>query len=328
MQFQFPPPNITTLRGTRQKMLHSDFLNALMWTDEYDFDNFVEIWVRNGEMPLFYKLINNFLLILKYDNEEDKQLFNEYIAEILEYGSKFGFTKIIIIEQLLKQIEIQYTTMQLFPVASKSISNETMLYHGCDFLRYPNFSTLQVNSLFEVPIFMSTSLIFDVACGFAGNSKTIIRIIVKASDLNKLKYAFFGNTLDLQSDKSYKENEILLNLYTKLKFKSVTKDVSLTFKVSQPNGRTLNKDGIFTIIDMEFVGNSSKTPEEVMKSLYKQSQFFITSVSGKNKKKYKKYKKSHIKHLSAKIKQSRKIYKKKVLTPGKFTKHYRNKIIN
>ena len=310
MQFQFPKANITTFRGTRLKMLHSDFQNALMWTDEYDWDNFVEIWERDGKMPLFYKLINIFLLILKYDNEEDKQLFNEYIAEILEYGSQFGFTKIIIIEQLLKQIETQYATMQLFPVASKAISNETILYHGGNFFRYLNFSTLQVNSIFEVPIFMSTSLIYDVACRFAGNSKIIMRILVKVEYLNKLKYSFFGNTLDLQTDKLYNENEILLNLYTKLKFKSVTKDVYLTYKVPQLNSPPLNKDGLFTIIDMEFVGNSSKTPEEVMNSLYKQSKRFITSSSGKNKKKYKKYKKSHIKHLSAKFKQSRKVYKK------------------
>jgi len=38
-------------------------------------------------MPLFYKLVNRFLLTLKYDNEEDKQLFNSYIGEILEHGA-------------------------------------------------------------------------------------------------------------------------------------------------------------------------------------------------------------------------------------------------
>ena len=305
MQFQFPKANITTLRGTRQKMASSDFNNVLRWSDEYDWDDFVEIWNRDGKMPLFYKLITRFLLILKYDNEEDKQLFNEYIREILENGAQFGFTRTIIIEQLLEQIVSLYETIQLFPVASKAITKDIFLYHGGDFFRYQNFLTLPVNTLFEVPIFMSTSLLYDIACRFASTSKIIVRIIVKAENLSKLKYSFFGNTLDLQAITSYKEHEILLNLYTKLKFKSVTKDVYLTYKELQINDSLLTRDGLFTIIDMEFVGNSSKTPQEVMDSLHKQSKLLLTSALGKKKKKSKKS------HIAAKFKQSNKLYKKK-----------------
>lgn len=305
MQFQFPKANITTLRGTRQKMASYDFNNVLRWSDEYDWDDFVEIWYRDGNMPLFYKLITRFLLILKYDNEKDKQLFNEYIREILEHGAQFGFTRIIIIEQLLEQIVSLYETIQLFPVASKTISKDIFLYHGGDFFRYQNFLTLPVNTLFEVPIFMSTSLLYDIACRFAGTSKIIMRIIVKAENLSKLKYSFFGNTLDLQSITSYKEHEILLNLYTKLKFKSVTNDVYLNYKELQLNDSLLTKDGFFTIIDMEFVGNSSKTPQEVMVSLDKQYKRLLTSALGKKKKKSKKS------YIAAKSKQSKKVYKKK-----------------
>jgi hypothetical protein len=317
MQFQFPKANITTLRGTRQKMSSSDFDSVYRWTGEYDWDYFVEIWNYDGKMPLFYKLINIFLETLKYDNEEDKLLFNEYIREILENGAQFGFTRIIIIEQLLEQIVSLYETMQLFPVVSKTISKDIFLYHGGDFFRYQNFLTLPVNTLFEVPIFMSTSLLYDIACRFAGSSKVIVRIIVKAEYLSKFKYAFFGNTLDLQSNTSYKEHEILLNLYTKLKFKSVSKDVYLTYKELQINDSLLTRDGLFTIIDMEFVGNSSKTPQEVMDSLHKQSKRLLTSALGKKKKK------SHIKHVAAKFKQSNKLYKKKSYYTRKKVKPFR-----
>jgi hypothetical protein len=308
MQVQFPKANITTLRGTRQKMSSSDFDSVYRWTYEYEWEDLVEFWNNNGKMPLFYKLVNRFLLTLKYDNEEDKQLFNSYIGEILEHGAQFGFTRINIIEQLLEQIVSQYATMQLFPIALKSISKDIFLYHGGNFFRYHNFLTLPVNTLFEVPIFMSTSLMRDVACRFAGTSNIIVRILVKMEYLSKFKYSFFGNTLDLETSTSYKESEILLNLYTKLKFKSVSEDVYLTFEVPlrQPNGyiAMVPKDGVFTIIDMEFVGNSSKTPEQVMASLYKQSRRLLTSSSGK---KYKNYKHSkHLKHL----KQSKKSYKK------------------
>ena len=35
MQVQFPKANITTLRGTRQKMSSSDFDSVYTWTYEY-----------------------------------------------------------------------------------------------------------------------------------------------------------------------------------------------------------------------------------------------------------------------------------------------------
>jgi hypothetical protein len=315
MQAQFPKTSITTLRGTRQKMASSDFDSVYKWTYEYDLEesdddatsnDFVDIWNSDGKMPIFYKLVNRFLLTLKYDNEEDKRLFNSYVKEILKHGAQFGFTRIIIIEQLLEQVASQYATMQLFPVASKAISNDIFLYHGGNFLKYHNFLTLPVNTLFEVPIFMSTSLLYDIACRFAGTSKIIVRIVVKVESLSKFKYSFFGNTLDLQTNTSYAEHEILLNLYTKLKFKSVTTNVYLTYKELQINGSLLTRDGFFTIIDMEFVGNSSKTPQEVMDSLRKQSKRLLASSSGKKKKK------SHIKHVAVKFKQSNKLYKKKI----------------
>jgi len=312
MQFQFPKANITTLRGTRQKMASSDFDSVYRWTYEYEWEDIVEDWNEDGKMPLFFKLVNNFLLILKYDSPKNKQLFNSYVREILKRGSQFGFTRINIIEQLLEQIVSQYATMQLFPLASKVISNNIILYHGSNSKRYQSIInellTLQVNDIFELPIFMSTSIIQDVACRFT-DLNIIIRILVKVEYLSKFKYSFFGNTLDLQSTTAQRESEILLNLYTKLKFKSITTNVHLTYEepLRQPNGyiAMVPNDGVFTIIDMEFVGNSSKTPEEVMDFLHKQSKRLLTSSSGKKKKK------SHIKHVAAKFKQSNKLYKKK-----------------
>ena len=319
---KFPQAVITTTRSTRQQMFHKDFEITKQWTHDYDWDDFVEIWHHDGNMPLFFKLINTFLLIIKYDNDKDKQIFNEYITEILNYGSEYGFTKTMIIKQLIEQIKTLYSTMQLFPVASKLIANEIILYHGSDSIRYQSIRqellTLQADDIFELPMFMSTSIISDVACRFARISKIILKIRIKEDKLREFYYSFFGETIILEDNTSFSENEILLNLFTKLQFKSITTDVPLTFKVPQINGSTIESTGVFTIIEMEFIGNSSKTPESVKSFLQTESRKYFTTSSGKNKKKYKKFYTQKL-AIKTNVKQSKKKYRKK--TGIKKSKH-------
>ena len=311
---KFPHAVITTTRSTRQQMFHKDFEITKQWTHDYDWDDFVEIWHHDGNMPLFFKLINTFLLIIKYDNDKDKQIFNEYITEILNYGSEYEFTKTMIIKQLIEQIKTLYSTMQLFPVASKLITNEIILYHGSDSIRYQSIRqellALQADDIFELPMFMSTSIISDVACRFARISKIILKIRIKEDKLREFYYSFFGETIILEDNTSFSENEILLKLFTKLQFKSITKDVSLTFKVPQINGSTIESTGVFTIIEMEFIGNPSKTPESVKNFLQTESRKYFTTSSGKNKKKYKKFYTQKL-AIKTNVKQSKKQSKKK-----------------
>ena len=315
--------------GTRGTMNVTDFDNAHDWTNDYDWGDFVEIWNNDGKMPTYYVLINTYLLILKYNYNHDKLYFNEYVREIIKYDTEKPeqdrFSIKIIIQGLLECICTQYSTMQLFPTASRlGIKNEIVLYHGSNAIRYQSIMAdllaLKVNTIFELPIFMSTSILIDVACRFASTSRKIVRIRVKSELLDIFHCSsFLTHDVDLESNTSTKENEILLNLFTKLKFISITHNVTISYKVPQPVGSTKTEQGVFTIIDMEFVGNSSKTPEAVLSFLTEQSKQFLSSAVGKNKKKY------HTKKLATKFKQSKKVYKKKSYYTRKKSNRYRAK---
>lgn len=326
-KFTKTPTRATT--GTRGTMNVTDFDNAHNWTNDYDWDDFVEIWNNDGKMPTFYVLINSYLLVLKYKNDHDKSYFNEYVREIINHDTekpeqdRFSIKKII--QGLLECIYTQYRTMQLFPIASRlGITNEIVLYHGSNAIRYQsimaNLLALEVNTIFELPIFMSTSILIDVACRFASTSRKIVRIRVKREFLHTFHCSsFLTHDVDLESNTSTKENEILLNLFTKLKFISITHNETISYKVPQPDGSTKTEQGVFTIIDMEFVSNSSKTPEAVLSFLTEQSKQFLSSAVGKNKKKY------HTKKLATKFKQSKKVYKKKSYYTRKKSNRYRAK---
>lgn len=325
-QSQFPKV-VPTLRSTRQQVCHSDFDYAMKWTGELDWKAFVDLWVKEETMPIFYVLINTFLLILRYNTDHDKCFFNHYISEILLHGSKYGFTRTIVIQELVNQIATLYNKLDSFPFARRipnPITDTVVLYHGSNAIRYKtitdNLRTLQIGTNFELPIFMSTSPNRDVACRFGYSSKIILAIVVHAKDMDKFKYTFFGDTLDLQTKKAGEENELLLNLYTQLKITGIRHEQRIEYSVPQWDDSIQTQVGVFTIIDMEFLKHSQYTQESIIQKL----RSFNDSSSGKYKKKLR------TKQLSnkAKFKQSKrlltskKLYKKKNYT-RKNPKHLR-----
>jgi len=325
-QSQFPKV-VPTLRTTRQHICHSDFDDAIKWTAELDWSDFVDLWAKKGTMPIFYVLINTFLLILRYNTNHDKCFFNDYIRKILEHGSIYGFTRELVIQELITQIATLYNKLDSFPSADRipnQITSAIDLYHGSNSIRYKtmtdNLHTLTIGTIFELPIFMSTSPNRDVACRFGYGSNIILKIVVHAKDMNKFKYTFFGDTLDLQTKKPFAENEMLLNLYTKLKLTGIRHQQSIEYSVPLLDGSTETKVGVFTIIEMEFINHSQYTQESIIQKL----KSFKDSSSGKYKKKLR------TKQLSnkAKFKQSKrlltlkKLYKKKYYT-RKNPKHLR-----
>jgi hypothetical protein len=325
-QSQFPKV-VPTLRTTRQHICHSDFDDAIKWTAELDWSDFVNLWVQKRTMPIFYVLINTFLLILRYDTDHDKCFFNDYISKILEHGSKYGFTRKLVIQELITQIATLYNKLDSFPSAIRipnPITDAIVLYHGSNSIRYKtmidNLNILTIGTIFELPIFMSTSPNIDVACRFGYGSKIILAIVVYAKDMSTFKYTFLGDTLDLQTKKPEAENEMLLNLYTKLKLTRIRHGQHINYSVPLLDGSTETKVGVFTIIDMEFLNHSQYTQESIIQNLKR----FHDSSSGKYKKKLR------TKQLSnkAKLKQSKrlltlkKLYKKKYYT-RKNPKHLR-----
>lgn len=261
----------TSNRGSRQLVSANNFTKALGWTAEYDLDDLVIIWRKKDKMPLFYRIINTFLLLIRYNALRDKEFFDEEISEIFEAG--FDKNRDVIIKQLLENIITLYTTIALFPVASKVKGDEIILYHGIkslDSTLLQYIYKLEQNQEFELPIFMSTSILSSVACRFTGTTRILLRIRVDKNKLNKFPYIYFDDTVYISKNDSSHESEILLNLFTKLKFIGITTGVKIVFNVPQVQGPLLEKSDYFTIVNMDFVGTSPKTPQVVNSMLLKQ----------------------------------------------------------
>jgi len=244
---------------------------ALEWTLEYDLDDIAIIWRDKGQLPLFYRIINTFLLLIRFNAVRDNEFFDEDISDIFE--KSFNKNRNVIIKRLLENIITLYTTIALFPFASKVKDDEIILYHGISspdstLLQY--IVKLQQNQVFELPIFMSTSILSSVACRFTDAAKILLRIRVDKNKLNKFHYAYFGSTISINKNYAFKESEILLNLFTKLKFIGITREEKIAFNVPQEQGPLLEKSDLFTIVHIDFIGTSPKTPQAVKSMLLKQ----------------------------------------------------------
>jgi hypothetical protein len=261
---------------TRQHQSYKSYDTAYQWTSEFDYSDFTSIWKTKGLMPIFYKLINVFLLLIQFNQPRDRYFFNQAITEILEkYNSNLDeedhIDAAFVIQELQRTIIILYKELQLFPSAKPLLDEDLELYHGIDknSIIYQTLLTLKKDTIYELPIFMSTSVTKDVACRFTAESRIIIKITVKKDDMPSFKYVYFGNTLIKGYDYFLTENEFLLNLYTKLKFINISNEVKIEYKT--PNiGDTYGEHACrFTVINMEFVGNSNFTPEELNVNLDK-----------------------------------------------------------
>lgn len=338
------PRSPISKRSTRSRISNIDYKKAHEWTNEYDLDDFVEIWKDKDKMPIFYRLINSFLLLINYNNDEDRKNFSELLKELKEYDEDTDTD--IIIEHLLKNIIDLYITLQLFPSASRILeeNKDLILYHGIENLEeslIPKIITFDHKNIFETPIFLSTSIIIDTACRFATKSKIILKIKVNKDDLKNFKYSYFGNNIFLDDKNSFSENEILLNIFTKLKFINIEEDVDISYKVPLFDGKLKEESNKFKIINFEFVNNSNKTPENVLYELKKiMKNYEKESMNGgKKTKKNKKYKIVKVpvrylpKYLSKKDKnkqkemlnKSRKLYKKGIYFTRKKVKSFKSK---
>jgi hypothetical protein len=262
-------------RSTRQRVYQPEYKLASEWVDEYDYYNFSDKWRTNGKMPIFYKLINVFLLFIQFNQPRDITFFYEAIRDILKYynsdlDEEDEIDSETIIEELLKNIIILYTRLQLFPNGEKLLYTNLLLYHGIhkDSIIHESLLKLTTGAIYELPIFMSTSVTRDVACRFTAESKIIIRITVNEKYLRLFKYIYFGDTLIIGDNNFLTENEFLLNLFTELQFIGNTSEKII---YNSPYiGNTYKKiTDTFSIFDMKFIRHSNFTPEEVRNILDK-----------------------------------------------------------
>ena len=323
-------------RSTRRNIGKKDFKIVNAWRHDYDIDDFLDVWNEKEYMPIYYVLINTFLLLINYKTTYDKENFKYLLKDIKDYDETKDTE--LIIDDLINNIMKLYISINLFPPISKFIENEEdniILYHGIEY--YENtlvnkLRELNNNEYFEIPCFMSTTIILDTACRFAVNTensrKTIIKIHINKNDFNKFKYTYFGDTLTI-NDNSYYENEILINILTKLQYISTEENKSITYKKIEIDNSLTEETDNFDIINIKFISHSNKTPDALEEFLKDKVKKYKQNAGNKGKVPVRYLPK----HLSNKdrIKQnnmlikSRKLYKKGKYFTRKKLKSYKHK---
>ena len=277
----------TGSRRTRHRTSTDDMETVLHWTDDYDaeFTELVILWadkqdkrpLSKNNMPIYYRIINTLLLLLQFRGEQDRLYFAEDIASIKSAAAEIDFEidTDSIIKNLIQNILNIFDAVNGFPKAStidviiEDKPSEIILYHG---FKHPDapiiqkLKALKQGEIFIMPIFLSTSVLLDVACRFSGSAKLLLRINVPETHFDKCPYAYLGTSLVIGNTNSYGEHEILLNLFTKLKFIETTQE-TIAYRIPQVLGNPLEKTELFTVYSMEFHNISSKTIHQVNKDL-------------------------------------------------------------
>lgn len=277
----------TGSRRSRHRTSTDDMETALHWTDDYDaeFTELVILWAEKQDkrplsknnMPIYYRIINTLLLLLQFRGEQDRLYFAEDIASIKSAAAEIDFEidTDSIIKNLIQNTLNVFDAVNGFPKAStidviiEDRPSEIILYHG---FKHPDapiiqkLETLEQGEIFIMPIFLSTSVLREVACRFSGSAKLLLQINVPKTHFNKCPYSYLGTSLVIGNTNSYGEHEILLNLFTELKFIE-TKQKTIAYRIPQVLGNPLEKTELFTVYIMEFHNISSKTIHQVNKDL-------------------------------------------------------------
>ena len=268
------------IRGTRNTVSHEDMQIAKHWTNDYDNDmvDFVDKWRENEyTMPLFYRIMNLLLSVLQGGGSQDRKYFGEDITTINQVASGLGFdiSSDIIIKNLIQNILYLYDVVSRFPKVStidefkKNKVTQIILYHGFKDRNAPiieNINQLKPNDPFIMPIFLSTSVLRDVACRFSGTGRILLKIIVPSIRFVDCPYAYLDDSVVIGKTKSFKEHEVLLNLFTKFKYIDKQSE-TITYNIPLAEGDILEKTETFIIYTMEYVEHSKKKREEVNKNL-------------------------------------------------------------
>jgi hypothetical protein len=279
----------TSKRRTRQRVSLEDMNIAQKWTNDFenDFTDFIGKWFENERktpnneynMPIFYRIMNLLLSLLQGGGSQDRKYFAEDITAIKHAAEQVGFdidTDNIIKHLILNTLHV-YEAVNRFPKAStidefkQDKVSQIILYHGFKDRAAPiieKINKLNQNDQFITPIFLSTSVLHDVACRFSDSGHILLKIIVHSRHFEDCPYAYLGKSLVIGETNSDNEHEVLLNLFTKFKYISKTTE-EITYNVPQILGAPLEKTEEFIVYTMEYVENSSKTREQINEDLIK-----------------------------------------------------------
>lgn len=193
------------------------------------------------------------------------------VNNIQEYAANRNNIKNLVshIDDSVKRLYLMIKTMG--PMINY-INNKTIpvvLYHGS---MLPNLKTLKEGDIYTTPIFMSTSVIRDVAIRFArtnpssGDNDIVLRIKVPPNKLKYFQYMYFGDHLNLKNCNKITEAEILMNLHSNLKLVKINKPQKVYYKVYDCHiTKSLKTEQkIVTFFDFTFVGHSTQAVNQLL----------------------------------------------------------------
>lgn len=196
---------------------------------------------NNYNLPVDYKLINAFLLLLvtkddtqwietvdvlleKFD-EFSKNINNKEISANLERYSSIEEVELLVIDSIIrlyKSINRQLLNGFTFKILGEYLENKpVILYHGVEKLNFgmiPNLEQLRLGETYISPLFLATSVLDKIAYNYGSTYKRVMEIIIEPKDFDKVPYTYLGGNIQDINKQEYTESEILLNLFTKLEF--------------------------------------------------------------------------------------------------------------
>jgi len=76
---------------------------------------------------------------------------------------------------------------------------------------------LKSGDIYTSPLFLATSILKKIALNWAAHD-IVLEIIIEPKDFHKVPYTYLGNTVEDIGNVEYFESEMLLNLFSQLKF--------------------------------------------------------------------------------------------------------------
>ena len=280
-QTQKRQTHITNMqKKTKGKMFYQLFKpcnavgDARQWCNNTNINNFINMWNEGEPMKLHYRLINLFLLVQHYpSNSGVKRALTRMINNMKDYAPDRKNIAENLVSHIADSVKRLYLMIKNVPPMINYISNpnsSVMLYHGS---MLPNLKTLSVGDTYITPIFMSTSLIRDVAIRFArtnpssADTDVVLRILVPPNKLGEFQYMYFGKLHNTTKCNHIEESEILMNLHSKLKMVKIHRPRKVDYKVYGCIGKKINSktaEKIVTYFDFTFLGHSNETINKLL----------------------------------------------------------------
>lgn len=259
---RFPVINTTEAITTRSSVQSDTFKLILEWTGDTDIDDIITFSIEEGGLRIDYKTIVALLSIYNrgfIDKDtfikrySENQQIQPLLKESLEKGG-VGYDKYVLSKLVLNicKLTAHLNSMQSCQTIyndsiENSIENSCIsIFRGFDPERYniffkdleiSNEGPIDVHDTIVTPTFLSTSININTALRFTNDYGIVWEIRIKKEVWNKFRYTFLGlgeeedDTFDFDTTKqSTKEDEMLLNISSKLICTKIISNKTLSYK--------------------------------------------------------------------------------------------------